>query len=231
MHPKLRLIVAQFIAVYLCTCLYAQSDNTRNLEAELKYPIPAQTDATSIKIINAHNLVKGGLENIYAIRNLELKGKLLEGKQDYTIKEYRRAPGSFRIETSQKKMGRIETNIEGYNGTTAWEYDLRSKHPLPDVLGKAKTKLFKRKAPFYGKFVNWEQQGYVFQYQGEVKSRGIKNYLVRLFYPNGNIQDFYFDAKNFMVTRISWEEVLMKSIVRFDVFIIKYRKVDGVFFC
>ena len=198
------------------------------LEESLKEPIPEATDANAKKIIQAHLRARGGLQNILAIRNMELNGNFREGKQDWELHILRMAPDMYLEETSKSLLGRTSTSIEAYDGSMAWTYDSADKKKLPyAVKGKEAGKI-KQEADFYGPFVNSEAKGYFFKYVGKKNSRGRSNYIIKLYNPAGYTKLVYFDAKNFMISRISWESVVKKSIVQLDTYITKYRKVNKV---
>lgn len=221
--------------IFLCLCiallsglLYAQEEES--LEAKLREPVPPMTDPGSRKIIEAHLSALGGQGRIMMIHNTVSKGTLREAKDEYDVVYYRAAPNKLRTETSERKMGRTFTDIEGTNGTVAWTFDNRSKNAFPKEMGRKEADEFILQADFYGPFVNWEQKDNVFAYEGEVKSRGRKHFLVKMYRPNGRATYFYFDAKTMMVTRVGRERIMGKSIVEMDTHYTKYERVNGVWY-
>lgn len=209
--------------------VFAQFDEEDSVEAKLREAIPdSGTDAASKKIIETHLRALGGVGRVMTIQNTISKGVLKEAKEDYDVTYYRAAPNKIRTETSQSIMGRPQVQLEGYNGEIAWEFDKRAERAFPkEIDAKVAAELI-QEADFYGPLVNWEEKGYIFTYEGEVKSRGRKHYLLKMFYPNGRTVYFYFDAKTLMVTRVGREKNIRNTIVDTDTYYTKYDRVEGV---
>ncbi len=204
----------------------AQEEN--DLEAKLRETVPKESDAASIQIIDKHLQVLGGVGRLRTITNTVSHGIKREGKEEWDITITRAAPNKLRIETTKTEMGRPDTTIEGTNGEAYWTFRPEVKNALPAEMSKKQAEQFSLEADFYGPLVNREEKGYIFQYEGEAKSRGRKHYLVKMFYPNGHTAYFYFDTKTLMVTRVGREEIISNTIVDTDTYYTKFERVDGV---
>ncbi|WOO39271.1 hypothetical protein [Rubellicoccus peritrichatus] len=225
----MRAFLTSTLLFLLVVPVFAQPNEAESIDAKLREAIPDDgTDAASKKILETHLRSLGGLGRIMTIRNTVSKGILKEAKEDYDMVYYRAAPDKIRVETSQTFMGRPQTLIEGYNGEIAWEYDKRSENAFPKEVSAKQAADLIQEADFYGPLVNWEEKGYVFKYEGEVKSRGRKHYLLKMFYPNGRTVYFYFDAKTLLVTRVGREKNVRNTLVDTDVYYTKYDRVDGI---
>lgn len=204
------------------------SDEVGDLEAKLREVVPEETDAASLKIIDKHLQILGGLGRIKTIINTISRGTLRESKAELDVTLYRAIPDRLRMETTKSVMGRPDTTIVATNGEDYWRFEPTAEHAQPSEMPKKEVRDFKLEADFYGPLVDWRDKGYVFRYEGEVKSRGRKHYLLRMFFPNGRSLFFYFDAKTLMVTRTGQETIVGKSIVDKDTFYTKYERIDGV---
>lgn len=220
-----------FIALGIFPQLVSASGRTLSegdIEARLREPIPPATDAASEKIIEAHLRALGGLGRVMAIQNTVSQGTLREAKEESRITYYRAAPNLMRTESVKQQHGRTAEVIRGYNGERAWLFDKSERHPFPTTMNEPEARSFILQADFHGPIINREAQGNIFRYEGEVRSRGRKHYLLKMFDPNGRTTYLYFDAETMLVTRTGRQESLHGSIVDFDTYYTRYQRVDGV---
>jgi len=213
-----------------CLPLVAQSDGASSPDTvTLREPIPDQSDPVAEKLIATSFKAKGGLTNFLAMRNVKMTTKIREGRRDFERIFYFGYPDKIRIETITRQRGEEFKVIEGFDGENAWVYDLTQKHPFPQEVGGARKKEMARTADFHGPLANWQTKGYVAEYLGPVNSRRFKNYVVKLYDEQGIPQYFYFDAKNYLLTRHGWPTIRNDVIVNHDHFYVKYEKVRGVY--
>lgn len=220
-------LLALFILGCSTFASFAQEEEI-NVENKLRDPLPAKSDAASLKIIANYLKVKGGINRILSIQNRVSQAHISEGKSEYNYTLWEAPPCQFHQKKVVSKLGREYVTLTGFDGEVSWIYDLTQKHPFPKETSKADVKKFKRSYDFHGPFIDSESKGILFEYEGKVKSRKRDNYLVKLYYPNGLHEYYYFDAKNFMISRRGWKENIGGSIVNKDEFITSYTKINGV---
>lgn len=198
----------------------------------LREPVPAKSDANAVKIVDAHLRARGGLERLAAARSLYTEETVREGKREYRVAVHRTRPSQIRrVTVTDGPPGEDDLKvIEGHDGQQAWVYDLTREHPFPKEIGGKEAKDLAAEADFLGPLYDWQAKGYVLQYEGKVSFRGRPQYLVKLYYPDGLSRYYYIDAQNFLVTREGWPENRQGVVVEMDLYHVKYRDVDGIWF-
>lgn len=226
---KYKRLVFFFITLVTSTLVgQVKPPSAEELEKRLREPVPKKTDKASQQVIANYLKVKGGESKIRNIRNIMFEGHMMEGKKEYKIVFWESEPTNIRVEHIEKLLGRERRIIYGFDGEEAWTYDLTKKHPFPKKIKESDVPRVIKQQSLSGPFIDWEKKGYVFRYEGKAKSKGRLAHLVKMFHPNGLTEYFYFDTKNFMITRHGWEEVVQGSIVDKDEFYTKYQKIDGI---
>ncbi|MBC2594235.1 hypothetical protein H5P28_08160 [Ruficoccus amylovorans] len=199
-------------------------------DPRLVEPIPAATDAGSRKVIEYHLKALGGQEALEAIHAVRTVQQISTGRQEFELETVEAAhPHRFYAKRSQTLLGKTTSSFEGFDGETYWTRESEQKNVRPvAVTGEKPARA--RESFFLDPCLDWEANGYTFEYQGEAKSKGRKHYLLKLYYPSGLTAYLYFDAKTLMITRLSSEIVLKGTIVEMDIYNTGFEKVDGVWF-
>ncbi|WP_309385326.1 LolA family protein [Cerasicoccus frondis] len=197
-----------------------------SLEDQLREEVPAESDpvaeqlfATSVKAMGG----AGAIQQDTMSANL----KFSEGPNVTDMKIFTKRPGKIRSEIEIEHMGKKHEVITGYNGEEAWTFDTSEKNPFPEKIGGKQADELKELAAEDDLLLTWKERGCVIKYLGPVNNRRQKNYLVKLYYPNGKTEYFYFHPKNYLITRRGNKQVQSGVIVNVDVFFVKYDKVDG----
>ncbi len=232
-NPGLKvLFLAAFgLIVLLPFALQAQDDTGGDsLSSKLIEPIPAQTDAGSLKIIEYHLKALGGLEALEAIHAVRYTCHVRRAQveEDLVLTEMGN-PFRFHVKTTRKIKGKAFDTFKGYNGEILWSYDPNEKHAFPETHGGQELKDVQNEI-FLDPCLNWEANGYTFEYLGEVKSKGKKHYLLKMYFPSGRTAFLYFEAKTLMLTRTGMEVVFGGTIVSQDVYNTSFEKIRGVWF-
>ncbi|GHC10225.1 hypothetical protein [Cerasicoccus arenae] len=221
-----------FAVLILATTLPAQNESSgeeeTQTEVSLREPVPAQTDPIAAKLVETYLKASGGKDRQKAIHSAIIHETIREGKKDYRTISYRERPDKLRLELITESLGREYKVISGYDGTDAWTYDLTQKHPFPKEMGGKEKKNFIQLAAFDDILMRWEEEGCVLEYMGAVNNRKQKNYLVKLFHPDGLTEFFYFHPKNYLITRQGRREERNGVIVDIDSFYVKYDNIEGI---
>ena len=197
-------------------------------EEEAKDSGTTATDANAAKLIEYHLQVLGGVEKIKSITSIIIKGSLREGKNEYTMTWYSKAPNKYRVEQHHRKLGRNYRTIRVYDGLTAWTQKLEPKIKPPEVMGKAEARDFILEADFYGPLVDHHSKGHFFVYDSPTKVYGKPAHIVKGRLSNGSIVYYYFDAKDYLLRRFGFTGKFASASANADYYPTGFRKINGV---
>lgn len=204
-----------------------EEESEEEVEEE-KDPGPAATDETSAQIIALNHEARGGLDKIKAITTLRLTGTMREGKSDFNLLIYRKAPNKYRVEQYFRKLGREYRTIRVYDGETAWKQEVSPEKKNPQIMPAGEAKQFMLETDFYGPLVDWEEKGHKFAYTGEAKVGERSAYLIKAKINKGPVVYYYFDAQNFLMPRFGFSETFAGSTFNADYFVTNFKKVNDV---
>lgn len=215
----------------LATPAFAQDEPPVSEEPSdsLREPLPAETDATAAKLFATSVQAAGGEALLRNIETMKADLTLSRGPYDTDMKLYVKRPNKVRTEVSERHMGREYMIYTGYNGETGWVQDFSDKKGIPKKLGGKEAEELKGLA-FDDILLDWEVMGCKLAYLGPVNSRKEKNFLVKLYYPDGQTEYFYFHPKTYLLTRRGKKEQVSDIIVDVDVYLTKYKQINGVWF-
>lgn len=222
-----------WLAALIATPVLAQNEAESSPPAKedpeeaLREPIPAKTDPTAAKLFATCVKATGGEQRMRSIQSMVADLKVSRGPYDVMMKVYVKRPNKSRTEVSQHHLGRDYKIYSGFDGETAWRQDFSEKKAFPQKLGGAEKEELED-LTFDDILIEWDKLGCKLEYLGPVNSRQRKNYLVKLYHPDGHTEYFYFDAKNYLLTRRGARDIVSGSIVDVDVYLTKYKKISGL---
>ncbi len=225
-------LMGLFPALYYPLCAQEDSSVESSEEPdseegeEKKDQGPMATGANAAKLIEYHLQVLGGLEQIKSIRTLAIKGPLKEGKNNFNMIWYRKAPNKYRVEQHYRKLGRDYRTIRVYDGRAAWTQVVKPKPPA--VMGKAEARDFALEADFYGPLVDHPTKGHFFVYDSQAKVYGKPTHIVKGRLNTGAIVYYYFDVQDYLLRRYGFTGKFASSKVNADYYPKGFRKFNGV---
>ncbi|WP_309399874.1 hypothetical protein [Cerasicoccus maritimus] len=217
-------LLAVLLMIFATTTALAQ--DTQALEEQLREQVPAESDPIAEQLFATSVKAMGG-PGAFNIGNLSADLKLTRGPNVVDLKLFTKSPDKIRTELIVKHMGRTHEIIRGFNGSDAWVYDTSEKNPFPQKLGGSDATELKELSSKDDILLTWKERGCILKYEGPVNNRRQKNYLVKLYHPEGQTEYFYFHPKNYLVTRRGNKLVQGGAIVNVDVYMLKYDKIDG----
>ncbi len=195
------------------------------LELQLREPVPASSDPTALKIVSTFRQLLTGTGTEDAGRALYRKGTRREGIKESSLSEYWIRPDQWRIEHVDNDDRKRRALIRGWGPGGGWQYDLRAGRPFPTELPAEDLPGILREHNPLEWLLAKEWNRYVFEYEGEVRSRRKPHHLVRAYLPSGRTLHYYFDLETLMLTRINEQKVIGLSVVDIDTFITRYDKI------
>lgn len=198
-------------------------------EDQLREPIPEKTDPTAAKLFATSVKAQGGADKIL-IDSIQADVKFTSGPEVTEIQLWAERPNKARTEYHFRKLGKDYSITKGLNEEGAWVYDTTRERPFPQSIGGDDKALLESLAPGDEILLSWEEKGCVLEYLGTVNNRQQKHYLVKLYYPDGLTEYFYFHAKNYLLTRRGKKIINQGVAVNTDVQVLKYENIQGGWF-
>ena len=171
----------------------------RALLVVLTLSVPAATAAQTADEIVARNLeAKGGLEKWRAVTSLKMTGTMtIQGKQ-LPLTIYSKRPNLMRHEMALEDF-RV---VQAFDGTRAWAINPMTGGK-PQELPAEAAEMIRNTAEFDGALVDYEEKGHVVEYVGADTLDGTPVHHLRLTMKNGNVQQYYIDAKTGLEMRVT----------------------------
>jgi len=228
---RMKTISSLLLALLLGVTLQAQDEpaaaNSQDAEDSLREPIPEATDPIAAKLFATSVKAQGGENRLRSIDTMTSDFTFTKGPVATPMKLYLKAPDKVRTEVTERKLGREYNIYTGFDGETAWVHNYSARKPIPKELGSADKKEL-QDLTFDTILLDWDERGCVLEYLGPVNSRKQKNYLVKLYHPNGRTEYFYFHDENYLLTRRGQKKLTAGTVVNVDEFYTAYKKIGGV---
>ena len=179
---------------------------------------PAQSDSTSLRIIDLHLQARGGAKAIGTVRTVQFSGELVEGKQDYSVVQTHAAPDRLRIESTRFHRGDNYVTVTATDGPQIWRQEILPKRKGIGHVGGIEKQLIGLDAMLPFLFLNIENSGHVFSYKGETTFADRPAYALHGWLSNGLQVDILFDTKSFHIInyrqpfRIASQELLIDRV-------------------
>lgn len=189
---------------------------------------PSQTDANSRKLIDLHLKARGGQDALAEVRQIVIEGTLTDGQETFRIEQTHLRPSALREEVYRTHVGRDYRTVRGTTGDTVWQQVVLPDKKLPHPLNGTEADLFDLEARIPFLFLDWEEQGLIFQYQGESPYAGQPAYVLHGWLPSGLQLDVFLDARTFHILNYRHAYPIAGQPVMVDRTPVGLIKVDGV---
>jgi hypothetical protein len=176
---------------------------------------PAESDATSLKIIDLNLKARGGAKGLSKIKTLAVEAELIEGKQDYQLQIHHASPDRIRVETTRRHLGDDYITVTAFDGATAWRQETVPEKKNPGRLGGLEQHLLELDAALPFLLAEAREAGTVFIYKGKERFAKRDVYVLHGWLESGFQLDVLIDAESFHVInyrhafRIGGKEVLV----------------------
>jgi hypothetical protein len=184
---------------------------------------PAQS---AEELINKNLEAKGGLAAIKAITSLRMMGRLQQGTFVLPTEQDAKAPDKLRQTFTLQGM----TDIECFDGTTAWHINPFQGRRDPELMGEDDQRDISEQADFYGPLVDYQSKGNHIEYLGKYMLDGDDTYRLKVTLKNGDIVYYYLDPDTYIEVRTE-KQMFVRGAVHETVNDLgSYKKVAGVYF-
>jgi outer membrane lipoprotein-sorting protein len=186
-------------------------------------PVAAQT---AEELVAKNISAKGGMDNIKAVTNLRMTGKM--ETQGIVIQlNADRKPDSV-VRESQTIQGMAQ--IHAYDGSEGWKVDPFSGRRDPERMGEEDTRDLVETYDFYGPFVDYQRKGSKIEYIGHTTVDGDDALLLRITLKNGDIVKCYLDPETYLEIRTERMMFVRGKVRQTFRNLGSYKKVNGVYF-
>jgi hypothetical protein len=198
------------LALFFCSLLFV-------------FPAAAQT---TDEIIAKYLTARGGLAKIKVIQSERVTGTISIGPgTDGPLLVERARPLKMHMEVTMD--GR--TYIRTYDGkSSGWVYNPFAGVPSVEPMTETELRNIFEEADFEGPFVDFKAKGNQIQFAGKEELKGKPAYRLKLTSKNGAASDFYFDASNFLLLKVTSSRKVDGKDVFSETFFSDYREVDGL---
>lgn len=203
----------------------------QRLQQELRQQIeqepPASDDPQAITVINSHWQVADPDQRWATIQALHYKGKIRDGRNEFTAERITKAPDKSRDELKRRHLGRQHHDLQVRNGTARWQQTLAPQQSAPQQLPVINDS-FERGRDHHGLLHNHSRHGVTLSWVGQKQSRGRAQNVVRLHFADKTFADAWFDAERGILTRLTRPKIVGNSVLEDDIFFTSYHRVAGV---
>lgn len=179
-------------------------------------------DELVAKNIQAH----GGLEKIKAITSVRMTASLDASgfKAEIGIEEKR--PDMVRQNFTVQGM----TQIQAYDGGTAWQISPFGGRKDPELLGEEETRGMVEDADFDGPLVDATAKGNTVEYLGVDQVDGDDAYKLKCTLKNGDIFYYYLDPDSYLEIKIEKQRFIRGAVRESATIYGAYKPVNGVMY-
>jgi outer membrane lipoprotein-sorting protein len=166
-----------------------------------------------------------GLTKQSGWKTITCVGKTIGDGSEYPYRVYIKRPGKVRTEIEIQKTNLV-TAWDGKSGwsVSPWNGSLDPQDMTPD-----ESKGLKYMGDIEGPLFGWKEKGYKAELVGKEVLEGTPVYNIKLLNPDGDIQNYFIDAGNFMLLKITFSDLVMGNKQEHEQYLTNYREVDGVF--
>jgi outer membrane lipoprotein-sorting protein len=190
------------------------------LVAALARPAFAQTPLSADEIVAKNIAAKGGLEKIHSVQSMKQTGKLTLQGMETTLVLFGKRPNMVR----QEMIVAGQTNINAFDGSTAWQLMPVMGMTSPVVVTGPMANSIKEQSDFDGPLIDYKTKGYKLELVGTEAMGDRKVYHLKLTNAEQQVQHMYIDTE----TNLERKIVSDSPIGPLEQELSDFREVDGV---
>ena len=176
-------------------------------------PVVTVTDPVAAEIIQHHLRVLGGsqdleeaLRRLRAVRTVRVSGSVKEGVVESTMQVLRLAPNRIRVERARRDRGWDYLTITAFDGSECWIREEKPKRsPAQELKGWDALDLA-LEAELHGPFLDYEERGYVFTYEGEARVGNQATFHLRGRLRDGEVRHYYLNQSTYLLVCMGYHE-------------------------
>lgn len=179
-------------------------------------------DELVAKNIQAH----GGLDKIKAINSIRMTASLDASGFKAAVGQEQKRPDFVRQTFTVQGM----TQIQAYDGSTAWQISPFGGRKDPELLGEEETRGMVEDADFDGPLVDAAAKGNKVEYLGMDQVDGDDAYKLKCTLKNGDIFYYYLDPDSYLEIKVEKQRFIRGAVRESATVLGAYKAVNGVMF-
>ncbi len=181
---------------------------------------------TAEELVAKNTEAKGGYDKIKAVTSLRITGRMESGGLRAQVEEDAKSPDLLRQTFTVQGM----TQIEAFDGTTAWRISPFEGRRAPEMMGEDDARGLIEEADFYGPLIDYKQKGSTVAYLGRDTLDGDDVYRLQVTLKNGDIIYYYLDPDTYLEIRTEKQQFIRGSIRESVTDLGSYKQVAGVYY-
>ncbi|MEJ2719926.1 MAG: hypothetical protein P8181_02125 [bacterium] len=175
------------------------------------------------EIINRHIEALGGIENIKALKTLEIHGRLQRQGLEFPFTLWMRRPNLSRMDIDVR--GR--TFVQAYDGKTAWWVNPLLGAVEPREMPEEFARSTLRWVDFEGPLVDYRKKRNEVEYLGEVDTENGRAHEIELIRSDGDVWHVFIDTGTYLEVKRTYEETFQGETREVVAYFYDYADVEG----
>ncbi len=183
--------------------------------------------AQTVDDIIARNIqARGGLQKLRSLQTVRITARMtVGGFRAAYVQENKRAH-KIRQDVSLQGM----TQVQAYDGKTAWEIDPFSGRRDPQLLSEDDAKSVTDDADIEGQLVDYKEKGYSAELLGHDSVEGTDCYKIKLTMKNGDVRYYYLDTDSSLELKTETQRLVRGAVEYHESVYGDYEQVNGIYF-
>ena len=156
--------------------------------------VTSGTDRDVDEILTKYLEALGGSARWNDVKTLKYTGKMDSMGKLFQMAIVYKRPDKCRIDFS---LGHIYF-IQSYDGREAWKYNPTTEGSKPEGLEGGEAEDLVETCDFDGPFIDYKAKGHKIELIGKEKIDGREAYNLKVTFRNGNVDNYYLDAKTYL---------------------------------
>ena len=181
---------------------------------------------TAEELVAKNIQARGGLANIKAVNTIRMTGKVyLDGFYAEIGVEKKRGD-MIRQTLGVQGM----TQIQAYDGTTAWQISPFGGRKDPELMGEDDSRDLVEEADIDGPLVDYQTKGNKIEYLGHDTVDGDDVYKLKVTLKNGDVVYYYLDPDTYLEIKREKQQFIRGSVKETEEDLGSYKAVAGVYY-
>lgn len=172
------------------------------------------------KNIDAH----GGLDKMKAVKSQKITGKLSMGGMEAPFTILNKRPNQTRMDITIQG----QTISQAYDGTIAWGMNPMMGSKDPQKMSADETRDMEEESDIDGPLVDYKEKGHKVELVGKEDLEGAPVYKLHVTLKNGNEQNIYLDAENFLDVKMSSKRKVQGTEMETESLLGDYKEESGL---
>ena len=157
------------------------------------------------------------------VKSFVIKAKVVQMGMEIPMEMKMKRPNKFRMEMEMQG----QKMVQAFDGEKGWMIAPWIS-PDPQDLAGAQLKQAIDQADMDGELYNYEKKGITIDLVGKVKLDSTDVYRLKLTTKNGDVKNYYLDAKNYMILAVKAKVDAMGKTVEVEQRFQDYEDIDGI---